>query len=106
MRKYEEEDRKQEKRENGTRKGESRRGREKMSTNKRNVNYFVCFFFMFVCVTVNYFFVVIREKISRKNERTTQKISIFHVLQFFPFLCPIANHSHRSSLICSFLKSN
>ena len=49
---------------------------------------------------------VIREKISRKNERITQKISIFHVLQFFPFLCPIANHSHRSSLICSFLKSN
>ena len=26
-------------------------------------------------------------------------------LTFFPFLCPIANRSHRSSLISSFLKS-
>ena len=51
---------------------------------------------------------VIRLWFEKKSLAKTseQKISIFHVLQFFPFLCPIANHSHRSSLICSFLKSN
>ena len=39
-----------------------------------------------------------------KNERIAWKIHIF--CMFFQFLCPIANHSSQSLLICSFLKSH
>ena len=39
-----------------------------------------------------------------KKERFARKNSYF--LTVFPFLCPRANHSRRSSLICSFLKSD
>ena len=48
------------------------------------------------------------EKITRKTGAICSKNSFFSYVfdSFPPFLCPRANCSHSSSLICSFLTSN